>query len=92
MFKLVWEFIFRKLPIIKQLDGQKTKISALLIVFTYAVAAVTKIAALFPQYIWLADLHVTLVNLQAQVLDALNTIGWGTLVVGLADKAIKAKG
>lgn len=90
MFKLVWEFVFRKLPIVKQLDGQKTKISALLIVFTYAVMAVTKIAPLFPQYLWLADLHVTLVNLQSQILDALNAIGWGTLVIGLADKEIKA--
>lgn len=89
MFKMIWEFIFRKLPIVKALDGHKTKISALLLVFTYVFKLVMDLAGLFPEYVWLGELGVTLSNLNIQLIDTLTAIGWGGLAFGIADKEVK---
>lgn len=89
MFAKIWEFIFRQLPIVKALDGHKTKVSALLLVFTYVFQLATQLSAMFPQTLWLAELHVSLNNLNVQLIDLLTSIGWGGLALGLADKEIK---
>lgn len=86
----IWAFIFRKIPIVKQLDGYKTYIGALFLFLAYASAFLGEALTQFPEL----SPYIVPLKLGFEALDKLlphlDTLGWIVTPVGLVDKVVKS--
>lgn len=87
----IWNFIFRKLPIIKQLDGHKTTIGAGMTVLAGLLELFSKLAVMYPEAMWLTDGAATLEAVVVQINHILTSVGMGFMTVGLIDKKVKSE-
>lgn len=84
-------FIFSKTPIFKVLDGKKTVIGAVFVIAAAALQALESLAALFPEYAWLADAAKATKDGLEGIAKALESVGLGFLTLGVVHKGVKAK-
>lgn len=83
----IWTFIFRKLPVVKQLDGYKTYIGVLFLFCAYAVSFLAEVASVIPA---VAPYALVVKTAFDAVAPHLATLGWIITPVGLVDKVVKA--
>lgn len=85
----IWDFVFRRLPIVKSLDGHKTTIGAFLTVLSALLDLFSKLAVMYPEAMWLTDGAAALSHLVTQINQVLVSVGMGFMTVGLIDKKVK---
>lgn len=91
MIATLWETIFRKLPVLKQIDGYKRLISAVLILVAAVSWCLTNLAPLFPDLAWLAPASKSVKELLDTIAQLAAYIGVPGYVVGVIDAKVKAK-
>lgn len=85
----IWNFIFRRLPVVRLLDGKKTTIGAALTIAAGVMDILAKLAVMFPDKAWISDLAGALNMGLVDINEVLKGLGLGFMAVGLADKAAK---
>lgn len=83
-------YLFSKTSFGQYLDGKKTIIGAALILLSAFVSALSQIAPLFPDLVWLAQLTASSAELLAKATELLKDVGLGFVTIGLAHKAAKS--
>lgn len=86
----IWAFIFRRIPVIKHLDGYKTYIGILFLFCAYGEAFLGEVIGAFPNTtMYLLPVQAVLKSINATA-PHLDTLGWIVTPVGLVDKVVKS--
>ncbi len=89
--KAFWNFIFRRIPIVKQLDGHKTRISTALTMLGLLLELINLVPVIFPQMQMIFDITSSTAQFLQQIDGWLLTVGITGLPIGLFDKYVKKK-
>lgn len=91
MVTSLFNWLFRKTKIGKVLDGNKTIIGFLILVLRTLIQLLGEAQYVFPEAEAVSLISKGLSQLDVAIGDLLEKIGYGALVVGVTDKAVKAK-
>lgn len=87
--KTLWNFVFRKLPIVSWLDGHKTTLGNAMVVLSALSSLLVQLSSSFPQVSWLIELAGATEQTLVQINEWLVLIGLPTLAIGVMDKKVK---